>query len=274
MTTDLDEQVQDIQDRAAETLSDDTVFQGIVSAGTLQQFVDTLTPLVAEGKLHVDDDGMRTSVVDPANVATYMPVELSPDAFESYDCPGQVVVGVDWGTLDDRLAQANSDDLVSLSVDMETRKLVAHYRNIEQTIALIDPDSVRQEPDRPDLDLPNKVVLEGRDFDTAIKACDETGDHITIEGRPDEKDVRIVAEGDTDDTVVTYGRGDTIDAKVTERTETILSLEYLKEFASPMPKNAEVELWFGDEFPITIDYEACDGDLTVHAMQAPRINSQ
>ena len=50
-------------------------------------------------------------------------------------------------------------------------------------------------------------------------------------------------------------------------------MEYLTEFASPMPDSAEVELWFGDEHPIVFDYEACDGALTVHGMMAPRISS-
>ena len=271
---DLAERVAAVQDRAAESLSDDTVFQGIVRAGTLQQFVDTLTPLVAEGKIHVGDHGFRTTVVDPGNIAMYRPVTLAAEGFESVEAPGEMrALGVDFTTLDDRLGQANSDDLVSLSVDMESRKLVVHYRNIEHTVALIDPDAIRQEPDDPDLDLPNRIVIEGSDLSTAIKACDEVGDHVDLVADPDAEQVVIRSEGDTDTTDVTFAHGETIDAKVTEPATSILSLEYLKELSKPVPDGAEVEIRFGNEFPITLDWAACDGHLTAHAMQAPRIQS-
>jgi hypothetical protein len=87
---DLAERVAAVQDRAAESLSDDTVFQGIVRAGTLQQFVGTLTPLVAEGKIHVGDHGFRTTVVDPGNIAMYRPVTLAAEGFESVEAPGEM----------------------------------------------------------------------------------------------------------------------------------------------------------------------------------------
>jgi proliferating cell nuclear antigen len=207
-------------------------------------------------------------------VATYLPVELSTDAFESFDAPGQVTIGVDLQTLADRLGYANSNDLVSVAVDMETRKLELHYRNIEQSVALIDSEAIRQEPDHPDLDLPNTVTITGEDFDTAVKVCDEVGDHLTIQGRPDDACTRFTADGDVDDTVVTFGADETADpTQVVEATDTMLSLEYMTEFAQPMPDDAEVTIQFGDEFPIVFDYEACDGNLTVHGMCAPRIST-
>lgn len=271
--TDAADAVAEIQDRADAALSDETVVHGIIRAGTLRQFVDTLLPLVAEGRVHFGDHGIRTRVVDPANVATYMPVELDAAAFEHFDAPGQVTIGVDLQTLADRLSFANSNDLVSMAVDMETRKLELHYRNIEQSVALIDSEAIRSEPDHPDLDLPNSVTITGEDFATAVKVADEVGDHVTIEGRPDEACARFHAAGDVDDAVVTFGREETIDAKVGEHTDTILSLEYLAEFAQPMPDDAEVTIQYGDEFPIIFDYETCDGHLSVHGMQAPRIQN-
>jgi proliferating cell nuclear antigen len=272
--TDAAEQVADIQERARAELSDETIVEGIVRAGTLQQFVDTLTPLVAEARIHCGDHGIRTLCVDPANVASYMPAELSTDAFESFDSPGQVTIGVSLTRLDELLGHANSDDLVHLAVDMETRRMHLHYRNIERSVAMIDPDAIRSEPDRPDLDLPNTITVEGSEFTTAIKASDDVGDHVSIECRPEEEAVRFISEGDTDSSTVTFARDEAIDASVTERTDTLLSLEYLKEFQKPIPDTAEVTLTLGDEFPIMLDYVACDGDLTVHAMQAPRIQTQ
>jgi len=251
----------------------ETVAEGLIASGTLQQFVDTLTPLVSEANVHFTDDGLTVHVVDPANAASYVPVELSDSAFESYDAPGEVRIGVPLTTLDERLGPANSDDLVNIAVDMETRKLELRYRNIEQAVMLIDPDAVRQEPDMPDIDLPNMVTIEGRQFAEAVTVADLVSDHVTIEGVPEDKEFRFVAEGDTDDSVVTFGREETIAADVVEPAETILSLPYLEEFTKPMPDSAEVEIQFGDEYPIIFEYETCDGNLSVVGLLAPRIGT-
>src|SRR6056297_1916113 len=251
--TDAAEQVADIQERARAELSDETVVEGIVRAGTLQQFVDTLTPLVAEAKIHFNDDGLTTTVVDPAGVAMYDGVHLDRAAFESYDAPGQAVIGVDLDTLDERLGPANSDDLVLLAVDMDdaSRSMVVQYRNIDQSVALIDPDAVREEPDTSELDLHNEFVIEGRDFAEAVSVCDLVGDHIALRGRPDAECVEFYAEGDTDETTVRFGHDETIHASLAdEACESLLTLEYLTEFAKPVPKDAEVTVRFDDEFPI------------------------
>lgn len=272
--------VEDIQADAEEALAQDgEVVAGIIEAGTLQQFVDTVGSLVSEARVHFNRDGLSVTCVDPANVAMYGPVELAARAFEHYEAPGQAVLGVNFDTLDERLGPANSGDLVEFVLDMETRTLRLEYRNITQRVALINPDTVRQEPDSPDLDLPNSVTITGQQFDEAVSVAEmyagsNRDGHLDIVAEPDEREVRFTVEGDTDDATITVSDDEAIAADVSEQTVSMFGVPYLDDFASPMPSEVEVTLTFGEEFPLTVEYEACEGALSVFASLAPRIKTQ
>jgi proliferating cell nuclear antigen len=273
---DVADRVAAMQDAAADALAEgDTVFHGIIAAGTLQQFVDTLTPLVDEARVHINDDGLVVRAVDPANVCMYAPLTLAPRAFEAFEAPGAATVGVNLQTLDERLGRANSDDLVAVSVDMATRMLELSYRSIDLEVALIDPDAIRSDPDTPDdLALPNTVVIEGQQFDDAVAVAEMVSDHIRIAGRPDDRAVEFSGSGDTDSGRMTLSDEDVLDADVPERASSLFSTEYFEELADPMPDDADVTVRFGDEFPVRLSWAACEGALTAEAMCAPRIEDQ
>jgi len=154
---------------------------GIIQADVLQQYVDTLSSLVDECKIHFGDAGLSARAVDPANVAM-VDAELSKHAFESYDSPGEVRIGVALDKLDEKLGSANSDDLVEFGLDMETRHLRLRYRTVEHKMALIDPDAIRKEPDMPDLELPNYAELFSDDLQEARKNVALVTDHLWIRG--------------------------------------------------------------------------------------------
>lgn len=250
----------------------EVVASGIINANALQDWIDTFTPLVSEGKVHFNDDGLTSRVVEPANVAMIRPATLGTGAFEAYDAPGTVTVGVDFNRLDERLKAAGSGTLVELAVDMETRKLSLSFDNINHTVRLIDADAIRQEPDDPDLNLPNTVTLPVAELSKVVTNTDMVSDHLGIDARPGQREVAFVAEGDTDDVELTYGREETSDpTEVTEDTYSHFSLDYFSDLVKAIPKDADVTLTFGDEYPVTVDWSAFDGELEVHQMMAPRI---
>jgi len=94
---------------------------------------------------------------------------------------------------------ADTGQLIQLELDEETRKLHIQIDGLEYTLALIDPDSIRQEPDIPDLDLPAEVVLEGKDVNRSVTAADMVSDHIALGVDKTDEFFYANAEGDTDD---------------------------------------------------------------------------
>jgi len=245
-------------------------FQAAILGGELKNFVSTLRVIVDEAKLNVGPDGITSRAVDPANVAMY-DLELSVAAFESYEsCEG--VVGVNLERFESVLKLAKKDDIVQVSFDTSTYKLLIVIDGVEFTMACIDPDSIRQEPEIPEMELPISLTVEGSQISRAVKAADMVSDHIGFRCVEADETVFIEAEGDTDDvslrlTADEYESLDAADGRA------LFSLDYIKNISKKLPKTDDVTLTFGDQFPMLVDYEIADGECSVAAMVAPRIET-
>jgi proliferating cell nuclear antigen len=167
---------------------------------------------------------------------------------------------------------ADSGQLVQLELDEETRKLNVKIEGLEGTLALIDPDSIRQEPDLPDLDLPAEVVIEGKDIARAVKAADMVSDHIALGVDASEEIFYVDAEGDTDDVHLELTTDDLI-ALTPGDARSLFSLDYLKDMNKAIPKDAEVTMELGEEFPVKMHFDLAEGNGSVTYMLAPRIQS-
>ena len=246
------------------------MFKAIVGASTFQDALDSVSVLVDECKIRLNEEEFSIRAVDPANVGM-VDLSLEAAAFESYDADGGVI-GVNLARLEDIAGMANSGDLIHLELDEETRKLHIEIDGLSYTLALIDPDSIRQEPDIPDLDLASEIVVEGAQLDRGIKAADMVSDHIRL--RVDETDEAffIEAEGDTDDVNLKLDREDLI-ALTAGPADSLFSLDYLKDMNKAIPSDAEVTVELGEEFPVKLHYGFAEGLGNVTFMLAPRIQS-
>ena len=246
------------------------MFKAIVSADTLGAALDSVGALVDECKIHLDEDELAIRAVDPANVGM-VDLSLSATAFESYEAT-EGVIGVNLTRLDDIVGMADAGQLVQLELDEETRKLQVQIDGLEYTIALIDPDAIRKEPEIPNLDLPATIVLEGRDLDRAVKAADMVSDHIELGVDEAEEFFYVDAQGDTDDVHLALDREDLIDL-VVGPARSLFSLDYLKDMNRAIPKDSEITVELGEEFPVKLHFEIAEGDGQVTYMLAPRIQS-
>ncbi|WP_135664763.1 DNA polymerase sliding clamp [Halorhabdus rudnickae] len=246
------------------------MFNAIVSADTLRAALDSVSVLVEECKLRLEDDGLHIRAVDPANVGM-VDLFLEAAAFESYETDGGVI-GVNLSRLEDIAGMAETDQLIHLELDEETRKLEIAIDGLEYTLALIDPDSIRQEPDLPDLDLAAEIVLEGRDLDRAVTASDMVSDHIALGVDETDELFYVDAEGDTDDVHLELDRGDLIDLTAGP-ARSLFSLDYLKDMNKAIPSDAEVRMELGEEFPVKMHFDIAEGQGSVTYMLAPRVQS-
>ena len=246
------------------------MFKAIVGASTLQDALDSVSVLVDECKIRLNEADLSIRAVDPANVGM-VDLTLDAAAFESYEADGGVI-GVNLAKLEDFVGMASGDQLVELELDEETRKLKIRMDGLSSTLALIDPDSIRQEPHIPDLDLAADIVLEGAQLDRGIKAADMVSDHVRLRVDADAEAFHIEAEGDTDDVDFTLSTDDLI-ALTAGAADSLFSLDYLKDMNKAIPKDAEVTVELGEEFPVKIHYAVAEGQGNVTYMLAPRIQS-
>ena len=246
------------------------MFKAIVGASTLQDALDSVSVLVDECKIRLNEDALSIRAVDPANVGM-VDLTLEAAAFESYDADGGVI-GVNLARLEDIAGMAGSGDLIHLELDEETRKLHIEIDGLSYTLALIDPESIRQEPDIPELDLPAETVVEGAQLDRGVTAADMVSDHIRLRVAEADEAFLIEAEGDTDDVDLELTREDLI-ALTAGPADSLFSLDYLKDMNKAIPGDAEVTIELGEEFPVKLHYGFAEGLGNVTFMLAPRIQS-
>jgi proliferating cell nuclear antigen len=246
------------------------MFNAIATKSELESFTDPISQLVEECKVNLNENGLHVRAVDPANVAM---VESNAQAggFESYEADGGLI-GLNVNRFEDVIGMANSGDLVYLELDEETRKLTIQIEGMEFTLALIDPDTIRAEPDIPDLDLTSEIVLEGRHISRGIKAADMVSDHITLAVDEKEELFEIEAEGDTDDVHIGLDRDDLIDLQVGP-ARSLFSLDYLQDMNKAIDAGDEVTVELGEELPTKLSFTTEEGNVDVQYMLSPRIKS-
>jgi len=253
-----------------QTTKDIATFEASIPTSDIRTILDSVNVLVDECKLHIEADGIGIRAIDPANVGM---VDLSVDnaAFDSYETTG-ITIGVRLKNLTELFSVATAGDQFHLHLDEETNKLIVEVSGVTRSIALVDPDSVRQEPDLPDLDLSSTLFIEANQLNRGIKAADMVSDQIALGINPDEDVFYVEADGDTDDVSYEIPEDDLIDLSSGD-AHSLFDLNYVKNIQKATGSDDELKLELGDDFPIKVHYDIIDGDGDVTHMIAPRIQS-
>jgi proliferating cell nuclear antigen len=271
-STDVD--TSDEPEHPADTVPDGMpqTFEAAIEAGRLKQLLTLVTAIVDECRFHLGEDALYIRGVDPANVAM-TDLAISPDMFETYASSGGTI-GVDLERLGEVLTLANQNDLVQFDLDPTTRKLGITIDTVEITVALLDPQTIRHEPDLPTLDLPATVTILADDLGRAITAGDMVSDHLLVGVDPTSGCVRAEASGDTDDVTLEIDRADcAVFDTAMEPVESLYSLEYLNQLCKPLPSDAPITLELGDEFPLDITFSAVEDTIDGRCLLAPRLDA-
>ena len=249
------------------------MFRSEINAGLLKSSVDTVSVLVDECKVRLDEDGLSITAVDPANVGM-VELDIPANSFGSYEADEEVL-GLNLVRFEDIVGMANKGDVVEMELDEETRKLTIRIDGLRYTLSLIDPDSIHQEPNVPDLDLPGDIELAGREIRRGVKAAGMVSDHMAFGVSGDDDTFYMRAEGDTDDVRVDLTEEDVIGLETGgEKAESLFSLDYLDSMAKAIPNDAAVDVEVGDDYPVKMNFDVAGGDAHVTYLLAPRIENE
>lgn len=239
-----------------------------IRAEPLKKWLTSIGSLADEFILNVSETGLLCEAVDPANVAMVR-ASLGGNAFESFDGDSHRL-GIALEKMEETLSKAGSDELVSLTLDEETRKLTIEYGRLKRDMALIDPDAIRNEPDIPDLDETVSVSCPNSEFSTALWTCGLIGEHVNIEANAAAGTVRFHVSGDTDDVEHLIDSETLLDgSKITEDADSLYSLTYLEDIKRGL-HGEEVEMELATEFPMILRSDIGDYGRATY-MCAPRL---
>ena len=259
-------------------------------AAPFYAFSDLLTALVDEAKVRVTDDGLRSRAVDPANVGM-ADVTFPPEAFDQYDFGGDYVAGMNLKRLRTSVGFAHKGqgpdggDPVTWTLSPEFRKTQVEVSKedgamtMQERWSTIDPDSVRQEPDLPDIDLVAQADPSTKTLRDGVRYLKQQfpSDHVVL--RPDNDDpttLLLESEGDTSDATLRFPESVYPDSGATGgEPRALYSLDYLYDMVNAihLSRMDKVTLNWGPEFPVKLHFQSEDWGAEGTFMLAPRIQS-
>ncbi|EFW92228.1 Proliferating cell nuclear antigen, PCNA [Haladaptatus paucihalophilus DX253] len=256
--------------RARQADAGDQLLHVVVDAETIQTTVALVDALVDECHLYFDEDGIRIPAMDPATVAA-VNLTLGRSAFEAYETE-DAHIGVDLSRLGDIVGMADRGQLLSFTLDSETRKLEIRIGELTYALALLDPGTVRSPPEATDVEFEftGSVVTESGELSRAVKAADMVSNHVTL-GIDEERDSFYAeATGDTDDVSLAVPADELVDFSPGD-AHSLFSIDYLRAIDRAMPKTPEVNLELGIDIPLAVRYPFADGAGSVEYLVSPRI---
>lgn len=240
-----------------------------INIGKINEILSTVEAIVDECKINISKSGLNIRAVDVANVCM-VDTRLESGGFETYNAEIGTI-GVNLNRFLEILGMASSDSVVKLTVDADAHKLLIETENISYDLGLLDPDSIGDEPDIPDINLGASTEIAGGQISQGIKASNMVSDYVEFKFDSKDKMFSIGAEGNSDEVKVEFGNDDVESITYTD-SKSIYSLEYMKKIVKPM-KSKSVHLQMDDEMPIVFEFDTSEGYGSCKYLLAPRIQN-
>jgi proliferating cell nuclear antigen len=244
----------------------------------IRPFKRMLDQIAKEYKIHFSSDGVDVYVMEPARVSA-IEIHAPVSAFESFEVESETTIGVNSGGLGSALRHARyaktSDDNVSITADARTletevnRQIGDTQATVTEQTELIDPDSLREEPNIPDGDTDVSVSIDPQTFIDTIKLLDTTSKADKFKLGADSGSIIFQQEGDV------QRRNIDLEVAPSGVAEwTLFSPSYLEDIANALQSGYvdNLTLRWAEDYPIFAEFERED---TYHGqiMVAPRIQS-
>lgn len=249
------------------------------TGGVFKPFVDAIARVDDEAKLRITDDGLAVTIVDPANVLL-ADVQLDAEALDSYSIKSGSVVGVYVDELKSLIRRARKGKSDELTLSIQEHNLSATvsrgYNNhdvvSQGSMQLIDPDSIRQEPEIPALDYSVSTTIDSAPFKDALSYAMGVSDHVELSVKGVNQHANaLYMRGETDSRNEAVAI-DNIDCD--ESATAIYSGDYMNSILSGIAAvdSGSVTVKFDDEFPVVVE-TADDSPLDVTYMLSPRVSA-
>lgn len=236
----------------------------------LKEAIETIVSVTDEARLQVTENGFYLKTVDAASVAI-CDFSLQKDAFEQYTIDEPKTVGMDFAKLLDMISVGGKEE-VELKMD-GVDKLKIKNGSLSYVLSLPDIDSLRKEPNIPELEFPTKVEVGTEDLKRAIKATRELGDAIVF--GVDEDKFYIEAENEMDKVRMQLAKEQLVSLVTGEQPVTSkFSTDYLSDIAKGFGGVESVKIGMGKDHPLRIGFEIAEGLGKVEYLVAPRIDTE
>lgn len=252
-----------------------TVAELTTDGETFKPFVTAIEEVDDEVRIHVTEDGLSATIVDPANVFM-ADVHLDASAFDNYTVENESTLGVNVNSLKSLIRRARKDEDDELALSLRERELTATvsrgYENhdvvSQGTMDLIDPDSIRMEPDFPEMEWNATLEVDTKPFKDALSYAVGVSEHVEFDLKPVNQHVSALYLGGETDTREEKVAIDGLDTDAAARS--LYSKNYMNSILEGITgvDAGEVAVGLDDEYPVKVEMES--NGLSVDYRLAPR----
>jgi proliferating cell nuclear antigen len=232
--------------------------------GLLSRVVEIISELVIEVKIHVNEEGLSITAMDPANVSM-VKFLLPKRSFSVFETDNEVL-GIDLDNLKRILKRSGPASSLVLERKGNLLNIQIHDRIKRNfNLSLIEIES--EERDMPEMEFSSMVELNSSDFIDSIEDCMVVADACSFII----KEGKFIIEAKGLNSAMSEFSGD--EAKISaESCKSRYSLEYLQKFIKGAKLSEKTVLKFANEHPLRMDIKNDFMDLSF--LLAPRVENE
>jgi len=232
----------------------------------MKTIVETLGVVVEEARLDFKENGLFVRVVDPSHVAM-IKMEVDSAAFDTWEVD-ETNLGLEIRKLKDMLS-LGATDMVDLTYNDDTGTATVNIGRIDRNIRPLD-NSTLNPPNVPDLELPCGVTISGAELAQALRAGRQVGELVTLS--LDDKKFSVNVK-QIDEVHVEFTKDDLVALDCSQAAKSQYSLSYLIPLSKVLQGIENVNVRFGENFPLKLNFDFADGAGTVEYFLAPRVEN-
>lgn len=246
------------------------MLKGTINADTFRDSIDAVAALVTECRMHFSEQEVWIRSVDTANVAM-VNLTLQRGAFNTYEAtPGEL--GLDIAKMKNIFTMMGKASEVSLDYPEGANKIEVRFEGYHYAITLLDTNTIKKDPNTPNIELPGTVIIPGTELYNTIKSAAVVSDKVWLGINPEKKVFYVKAEGDSDHIEREFTSGELISCNFGE-ARSLFSIDYLKDMGKVMAHATEVTIHLGRDHPVKFSFDIAGGNGHVEYLLAPRIEA-
>lgn len=249
------------------------MLQGTIDTKTFKDFIDSIHAMANECRLHINENEIYTSCVDPGGVGMVKST-CKKEVFSNFIAT-PVDIGISVAKLKTSIGSISTKDCNIEFTESSGRFSIAGGIN-KYSMRVLAQETLRADPPKDPVDffgmLPTHLQVEGSALAAAIRTVAAIGDKVVFNHVGGTHELNLYFEEDLETIQSGVDPSKVAVIKGTDDVRTILPADYIKSVAPIMTRSDMVNAYLGNDMPAAFSMLINDSIEATYII-APRIAS-